>query len=43
MKVEMDHKGESKGFGFVCFKESDDAKVCIEKANKHKLDNGEEL
>lgn len=43
VKVEMDHKGESKGFGFVCFKESDDAKECIDKANKLVLDNGEEL
>lgn len=43
VKVELDHKGESKGFGFVCFEESDSAKLCIEKANKLKMDNGEEL
>jgi polyadenylate-binding protein len=43
VKVELDQKGESKGFGFVCFEESDSAKTCIEKANKLKMDNGDEL
>lgn len=42
-KVELDSKQESKGFGFVCYENSDDAKTCIDKANKMKLESGEEL
>jgi RNA recognition motif-containing protein len=41
--VELDHKNESRGFGFVCFKDKDSAKACLDEANanKIKVDNEE--
>lgn len=33
VKIEKDNKEESKGFGFVCFSDSEKAKVAIEELN----------
>jgi len=43
VKVELDANNESKGFGFVCFENSDDAKNAIDALHNTKLDNGNEL
>jgi len=43
VKIEQDDKGESKGFAFVCFQESEEAKQAIEQLNGTKLNNGNEL
>jgi len=43
VKIERNPKGESKGFGFVCFEDNDKAKDAIEALNGKKLDDGLEL
>jgi len=43
VKIERDGKGESKGFAFVCFGDSDRAKDSIEALNNKKMDNNLEL
>lgn len=43
VKIDLDQKNESRGFGFVCFKNTEDAKNAINSLNNHKLDNGTEL
>lgn len=43
VKIDRDQKNESKGFGFVCFENSEDAKKAIDELHGSKLDNGNEL
>lgn len=43
LKIERDNKGESKGFGFVCFSDSDKAKESIDTLNGNILEGGLEL
>jgi polyadenylate-binding protein len=43
VKIDRDQKNESKGFGFVCFENADDAKKAIDELHNTKLDNGNEL
>jgi len=43
VKIDVNPKGESKGFGFVCFENSEDAKGAIEALNGKKLESGLEL
>lgn len=43
VKIERDGKGDSKGFAFVCFADSDRAKESIETLNNRKMDNNLEL
>jgi len=43
VKIERDTKGDSKGFAFVCFTDSNKAKESIEGLNGKKLDNNLEL
>ena len=43
VNVEVVVKGESMVLGFVWFKDAENAKTCIDKTNKQKMDNGEEL
>lgn len=42
-KIELDGKGESKCFGFVCFEDSEKAKDSIDKLNGKTLENELEL
>lgn len=41
VKIDRDTNGESKGFGFVCFENSDEAKKAIDALHNKKIDNNE--
>jgi len=43
VKIDTDKNGASNGFGFVCYRNNDDAKKAIEALNNSKLENGSEL
>lgn len=41
--IPKDEKGESRDFGYVCFKSPDDAEKALEALNKKPLENGQFL